>query len=534
MGKVVLISTYELGRQPFGLASPAAWLAEAGADVAVQDLAVSAFEPAPVRDALLVGIYVPMHAATRMAESVLTRVREHNAHVHVCVYGLYAPMNADHLIRLGADSVIGGEFEAPLTRLYHELAAGPGQDGGRPAAAPVISLDRQQFLVPDRIGLPELMRYAALQVGPGTFRTAGYTEASRGCKHLCRHCPVVPVYGGRFRVVQAGTVLNDIRQQVASGAQHITFGDPDFLNAPAHSLRIITQLHAEFPQLSYDVTVKVEHLCRHAALLPVLKRTGCALVTTAAEALDDGILERLDKGHTVADLDHALRLLRDNGLAVNPTFIAFTPWTTLHGYAEFLRAIVRSGLVDLISPVQYGIRLLIPRGSRILELDDVAAMAGGFDPNALAYPWPNPDPQVDDLCRDVLDQVKAGQRAGRNRRETFLQVWQATAARLEPGAPPAPDLTTLPAADGTVPQLTEPWYCCAEPTDDQLAGYERRETTGKIVYVTVTSGHTASGAWLPDLASAICWAGDYRPVVFPVFCLLVRCLPGCLTVLAPE
>jgi hypothetical protein len=468
MDRVVLISTYELGRQPFGLASPAAWLKAAGAHVVAQDLAVSDFDPDAVQNALLVGIYVPMHTATRMAEPILTRVRTLNPRAHICVYGLYAPMNAEHLRALGADSVVGGEFEQPLVDLYRSLASAAGANGHRAARLPTVSLHRQQFLVPDRTGLPGLNHYAALRLGTGETRTVGYTEASRGCKHLCRHCPIVPVYGGRFRIVQAPPVLEDVGRQVAAGAQHITFGDPDFFNAPTHSVKIVTRLHEEFPDLSYDVTIKVEHLRRHADLIPVLHRTGCVLVTTAVEAVDDDILKRLDKQHTAADLRHVLDLLRDVGLAVNPTFVAFTPWTTVTGYAQFLQTILDLGLVDLVTPVQYGIRLLIPAGSRILELDDVRALIGDFDPTALAYPWSNPDPQVDDLHRDVLHVVKTGQRAGLDRRDIFTHVWRSTMARLGPGAATEPDLSHLPSSP-TAPQLTEPWYCCAEPTDEQLA-----------------------------------------------------------------
>jgi hypothetical protein len=233
-------------------------------------------------------------------------------------------------------------------------------------------------------------------------------------------------------------------------------------------MRIVTQLHDEFPQLTYDVTIKVEHLRKHAALVARLKQTGCVLVTTAVEAVDDDILKKLDKCHTADDLNHVLALLRETGLALNPTFVAFTPWTTLHGYAEFLRTILRLELVDLVSPVQYGIRLLIPAGSRILELDDVRALIREFDPDALAYPWANPDPRVDQLHHEVLALVKADQKAGRDRRETFTNVWRATFRRLDAGSLLDPDLSRLPNATA-VPQLTEAWYCCAEPTDEQLA-----------------------------------------------------------------
>ena len=183
--------------------------------------------------------------------------------------------------------------------------------------------------MPERAGLPSLSSYAHLKMPGEKHRTVGYTEASRGCKHLCRHCPVVPVYNGHFRVVQPEVVLEDIRRQVAGGAQHITFGDPDFFNGPRHAIEIVTAIHREHPRLSYDVTIKIEHLLKHSALLPTLRDTGCLFVTSAVESVDDAILTRLDKGHTRADFIQVVRNFRAIGLALSPTFVAFTPWTTL-------------------------------------------------------------------------------------------------------------------------------------------------------------------------------------------------------------
>ncbi|MEK7204713.1 MAG: CUAEP/CCAEP-tail radical SAM protein, partial [candidate division NC10 bacterium] len=224
--KVVLISTYELGRQPFGLASPAAWLRRAGAVVTCLDLAVQRLDEEAIRAADLVAFYVPMHTATRLASALVPRVKALNPRAHLSFYGLYAPVNEGYLRSLGAETILGGEFEAGLVSLLTRLS----EDTGAPAQAePVISLARQKFLVPDRSGLEGLSRYASLILN-GEKRIVGSTEASRGCKHLCRHCPVVPVYGGQFRIVQREVVLEDIRRQVAAGAEHITFGDPDFFN----------------------------------------------------------------------------------------------------------------------------------------------------------------------------------------------------------------------------------------------------------------------------------------------------------------
>jgi radical SAM superfamily enzyme YgiQ (UPF0313 family) len=269
--KVVLVSTYDLGRQPFGLASPAAWLRDAGHFVTSVDL-----EPdeCVFRDADAVAFYVPMHTATRRAMQRLPWVRAVNPRAALAAFGLYAPMNAAGLRALGVQAVFGGEFEAALTEwACHPRAFGNGV---------VVDTGRIEFRTPDRAGLPAPDRYVALQLPDGTRRVTGSTEASRGCKHRCRHCPIVPVYDGRFRVVPIDVVLEDVRRQVAAGARHITFGDPDFWNGIGHAIPLVRRLHAEHPDLTYDVTIKVEHLLRHREHLRTLRDTGCAFVSTRA------------------------------------------------------------------------------------------------------------------------------------------------------------------------------------------------------------------------------------------------------------
>ncbi len=438
--RVVLVSTYELGRQPFGLASPAAWLRVRGHEVICADLAVGLLPAKAVREADCIAFHLPMHTATRMALPVLERVRASNPSVRLVAYGLYAPLNAEYLRQLGVHDIVGGEFEAGLVEVVE----------GRPAGA-LIQLERQAFAVPDRVTLPNLERYAHLHVN-GERRTVGYTEASRGCKHLCRHCPVVPVYNGVFRVVPAEIVLEDIRRQVSAGARHITFGDPDFLNGPTHALRIVEALHQEWPELTFDATIKVEHLLQHRHLLPTLARTGCLLVTTAVESTEGLVLRKLDKGHTRADFLAALILVREAGLHLNPTFVPFTPWTTLEGYRDLLALLLETGLASHVAPIQLALRLLIPAHSLILGLPEVQPLLGGFDPAGLLHRWRHPDPSVDELARGIFDLVAARQKAADPPHEIFRQIWQ-----LVHGAAPPRNFDLIPRA--AVPYLDEPWYC---------------------------------------------------------------------------
>jgi radical SAM superfamily enzyme YgiQ (UPF0313 family) len=449
--RVVLISTYELGRQPFGLASPAAWLRADGHDVTLADLSISPLPQQAIAEADLIAFFLPMHTATRLFQKLVDRVREANPRAHLCGYGLYAPLNDALLRRAGVGTVIGGEFEQGLRDLARRLSV--TREGERPyrQPEPLISMARQQFLVPDRTGLPPLGAYAQLRTEDAT-RRVGYTEASRGCKHLCRHCPVVPVYRGLFRIVQADVVLEDIRRQVAVGAEHITFGDPDFFNGPGHAMPIVEALHREWPGLSYDVTIKVEHLLNHRALLPVLKDTGCLFVTSAVESLDDAVLEKLAKGHTRAGFEDALRLMRAVGLPFAPTFIPFTPWTTLESYREFLRALVDLELADQVAPVQLAIRLLLPEGSLLLQLPEVRAMIEPFDARSLCYRWQNADPRLDPLCASIQESIKRDERRSKTRWEIFRNIWELAQAGEFPVDAPM-------ISRATIPYLTEPWYC---------------------------------------------------------------------------
>ena len=444
MAHALLISTYDMGRQPFGLASPAAWLRDAGVEVTCADLAKERLSRDSVRAATLIAFFLPMHTATRLALPVIDRVRSLNPDATLVAYGLYAPLNDALLRERGVHVILGGEFEEALVQTARGSGLGARAEQGIP---------RLKFRVPLREVLPPLEKYASLQVGDER-RIVGYTEASRGCKHRCRHCPIVPVYDGRFRIVAPDVVLGDVRAQVAAGARHITFGDPDFFNGIRHAREIVESVALEFPGVTYDVTIKVEHLLKHADTLPLLRQTGCAFVTTAVESLDDAVLARLEKGHTRADFQRAVALSRAAGLVLSPTFVAFTPWTTPASFVDLLHEIDRLELVEHVAPIQYAIRLLVPQGSRMLELEEMRRIVGGFDPVTLTHPWRHPDPAVDAL-QDRLARL-VGVRLNSPRSELFDRVW--TEAHAAAGVA-APERTQPIIARSTVPYLNEPWYC---------------------------------------------------------------------------
>ena len=470
-GAILLVACYELGHQPLALASPLGLLHEAGYHPAAIDLSVEPLEAlAAARGAQLVAISAPMHTALRLGVPVAERIRQINSKAHISFYGLYAWLNADFLLHGIADSVIAGEFEPPLLSLAEALERGQPA-GGAPGVVTreqpgTPHLERIHFAAPQRASLPPLERYAQLAEGDRT-RTAGYVEASRGCLHVCRHCPITPVYEGRFFVVPAETVLADARAQVEAGATHLTFGDPDFLNGPGHSLKIVRALHAEFPNLTFDFTAKVEHLLKQRRLLPELRACGAIFAVSAFESTSDEVLAKLDKGHTRAEMIEALAVSAAAGIPLRPSFVAFTPWTTLDDYLDMLEFARDNGLTEQVDPVQFSIRLLVPPGSALAQRPENAAWLGELDAPRFTYRWDHPDPRMDTLYRTVSARVEQAAQAGEDASETFDAIRELayTAAGLRP---PATDGRRLAEERKQIPRLTEAWFCCAEPAGGEL------------------------------------------------------------------
>jgi radical SAM superfamily enzyme YgiQ (UPF0313 family) len=490
-GDILLIACYELGHQPLSLASPIGFLARAGYPATALDASVQELSTEAIARARFVGIAVPMHTAMRLGVRVAARVRAINPSAHLCFYGLYASLNAAYLLEHAADSVIGGEYEQPLLDLIQALASrvddpatGSFRTTNVPArrpgggyatvairvegvserdrlAAPVLR--RTAFVAPMRERLPPLRHYAHLEWN-GERRPAGYVEASRGCVHTCLHCPITPVYNGRFFVVPREIVLADVDAQVREGAVHITFGDPDFLNGPTHSLKLVQEMHRQHPQLTFDMTTKVEHILQHRMLFTELRQLGCIFIVSAIESFSDLVLARLEKGHTRADITAALAILDEADIPMRPSLVAFTPWTTRDDYREMLDLVEAHGLIDQIDPVQYTIRLLVPPGSALLTRPETHEWLGALDSPAFVFRWRHPDPVMDELHAEVTARVAEAARRVEDPFDSFTAIRTLTDALLGRPSQPLASWTSparpRPHPDrARPPRLTEAWFC---------------------------------------------------------------------------
>ena len=479
--RVLLVSTYELGHQPVHIASPAAALRARGHEVRALDVSVEPWDTSLVEWADGVAFSVPMHTAMRMAVPLASSVRAERPELPICLYGLYAAVGRASTTTAVADLVIAGEYEPALSAwadgLGGKLAPSPGTDGV------VVHLGRSAFLTPARDLLPPLRSYARLVLGDDE-RLAGAVETTHGCSHRCRHCPLPVVYDGRLRVVPEEVVVADISQLVDLGARHVTFADPDFLNGPRHAVRVVQAVHTSFPDLTFDCTTKVEHILAHEGLWATMADAGCLFVVSAFESVDDTTLRILDKGHSAAEESAAVIMLRRHGIEIRPSWLPFTPWTKPSELVAMSDFVVAHDLVRNVDAVQYTIRLLVPEGSLLLAAPEVAARLEDYDPARLSWAWKAEDAGLDRLQEELAAFVEesgagpaplASEAIFAELDERVRSYATATSsgslpARLGPGrvsmGPPGPR-----------PRLSEPWFCCSEPTLTQQAAARAGATT---------------------------------------------------------
>jgi radical SAM superfamily enzyme YgiQ (UPF0313 family) len=399
MKEALLVSTYESGFQSLGTTVAAAHLKQGGVPCRLLDLSIAS---APAAEELqrygVVGFHVPMYHALPQSFSLAKRLLALDARPKIFFFGLYASLFRDEILSKYGDYVFDTNWEDKLLDVVLTL------DGGQPLAAdgvkepadparPAYSYRRQdRFLPPAREFLPDLGHYTRFVDGGARLLT-GNVETTRGCIHPCTHCPLPPVYGGKVTLIPEEVVLADIDNLVRMGARHLSFIDPDFLNAPRHSLSIVQQMNEKYPFLTYDFTAKITHFRRHAEYVEQLAPLGLRYCLTAMEFNDDDTLERLKKKHSTQDLQWAIDFLRSLGVHVKPTFVFVNPWVTVEDMMHLLDFIEENDLIECVDPVQYKIRLLLFRNSLLLDGTFIDRSAFGNE-NDFYTEWQHEDAAV--------------------------------------------------------------------------------------------------------------------------------------------
>lgn len=451
---VLAISTYELGHQPLVLGRLASAFEALEIEYALLDNSVANLTFNTKED-FMVGdnstpthliISVPMHTATQLGRKIAERARTiFGSTITIVATGLYANV-AKATPELFDFAIPTGDVTKIIKVLGIEIPEH-------------VQLKQ---LIPNRTSLPDITNYAHL-INNDEASLVGYAETTTGCAHSCLHCPVPTVHNGKFKAIPAEVVLHHIDELYNEGAKHITFGDPDFLNGPSHALKIVREMHRRHPDLTFDATIKVEHVLEYPHIWQEMRDLGLQFIVSAFEHSSDLILSKLAKGHTKADMIASLQILRAHDIEVRPSLLPFTPWTDRESIIDLIEFIFDYELLESVDPVQFAIRLLIPLNSLLLADPDLKM--GPWNSEQLSFEWHNIDPQIDALQIDLSELAQQAEIKELSPQFAFAQIRNLIYDHFDLVPEPRSIAESNKCAK---PRLSESWFCCAEPTRNQI------------------------------------------------------------------
>lgn len=396
--KIILISTDEVGYQPLGLATVIPFLTD-WAEVSVSDRSIS-LNPISLHYDLIAFSVATFGAISSTVELAKTLRKEGYSNPFI-FYNQYAIVQPDTFLLDDACFVINGVYEPVLLNIVKALQEHKSVQSVDFVLSKTNSeakklLKLNTFFVPDRSVLPPLSQYVKRK---GSI--VGNVETMRGCAHGCTYCSVFAAYQKRVIKIPIEIVLADIAQVVKMGAKHITFIDADFFSTGKRGITIIERMHMLFPDLTFDLTMRLDDAIRYREYFPDLKQWGCVEVTTAIEFPVETVLNEIEKKISLADIEEGIQILQKANIEINPTFITFNPWVTMaqiEGLDEFLKDLKLGSTLKLEQAIT---RLLLFKGSPLLEHEKIKTLC--LTDRGTFFDWNHPDQEVDEMYNHRIE-----------------------------------------------------------------------------------------------------------------------------------
>jgi len=436
--KILLLSFYDLGKQPKIISELHKKLDNGFNQIDIVDYSIEE-KNLTLDNYDVLGIYASMHTASVLAEQYL---RDRKLPNKLFVFGLYANVFSEMFSNFQSiHSFDSDELESLL-----EVQLNPNYSF--------------KHSVPDRTILPSITDYSHIVDGSNNL-IAGSVETTYGCKHECTHCPVPIEFKGMFKTFGTEKIITDVTNQVEEGAKHISFNDPDFFNGPKHALKILQLLNEKHPSITYDSTIKVEHILKYPDYFQELKNLNMLFVISAFETTNDHVLNILQKNHSFNDLNKAVELSLENNIDIRPTWMPFSPWTEQNDLISIIKLIENYKLRETVDPIQLTIKLLVPKNSLILKRPEMKEYLLDYDPASFSYAWKYKFPNIDNIQNELFTYVL--QHESENEYTQYLGLVDILESHTNETL-----LNSEKYSQRIVPKLSETWFCCAEPNKIQL------------------------------------------------------------------
>lgn len=385
--------------------------------------------------------YLVKMCLTNMREAVFEMMKiagEYN--IPVLISSSDATDNCSAYLNQGANYLIIGEAEQTLLQLVQSIEAkeSPTQIAGiaylqnnevikTPARAVLKQLDDLPMPAWDLIDLTPYRN--------AWLKSAGYFSinmvTTRGCPYKCNWC-AKPVYGNRYNSHSAKRVAEEIDYFVTHHKiDHIWFADDIFGLKPGFLEEFVQELTKRKLKLPFKIQSRADLLCTEKAV-QLLQQAGCSEVWIGAESGSQKILDAMDKGISLKQIEQACTLIKKHDMRV-AFFLQF-------GYSGETWSDIQSTIhmIEKLQPNDIGISVSYPLPGTVFyervkaelkdkknwnDSDDLHLMfTGTFSPNFYRVL----QRYVHYQFRNV--QAKKFLRSAKLNRSSFLQPYYASQA----------------------------------------------------------------------------------------------------------
>jgi radical SAM superfamily enzyme YgiQ (UPF0313 family) len=263
----------------------------------------------------------------------------------------------------GADFVILGEAEHTLLELIHHLKNGDDDYNSIMGLAymgeeKIIKTNARPVLKDlDSLPLPAWDLVDINNYRETWLKHAGYfsinMSTTRGCPFKCNWC-AKPIYGNRYNSRSPQHVVSEIKLLKQNyNIDHIWFCDDIFGLKPGWVLEFARLLQQEKINIRFKIQSRAD-LLTEEKLVTALAQSGCENIWIGAESGSQKVLDAMDKGITIQQIQTATGLMKKH--SINPSFfIQF-------GYPGETKADIRLtiDMINKLLPFEIGISVSYP------------------------------------------------------------------------------------------------------------------------------------------------------------------------------
>ena len=269
--------------------------------------------------------YLSKMCLLRMREAALRMIAAaRDRQIPIVVAGSDATDHPALYLEHGAAAVIAGEGEVTLVELLSTLLRAPGDllsiDGvialrnGVPVRTPVRPIMRDLDRLPRPAwDLVDVERYRRIWLARHGFFSLNIAT-TRGCPYHCNWC-AKPIYGQRYTARSPDDVAAEIAWLKQTYApDHLWITDDIFGLKPGWINRFAAAVRARDAVLPFKCLMRADGI--DGSIVSSLRQAGCRTVWIGAESGSQRILDAMEKGTRVDQIETATRLLHEAGIEV--------------------------------------------------------------------------------------------------------------------------------------------------------------------------------------------------------------------------